>query len=304
MFAYQAFDLKISSNLEFPELLPLTQGQEDLVFDVSIKYGKVAEKGLENPTDDHLYFQTSPSQFWMNVPDIGRYLVLNGKEIIIDPVAGIDEASIRVFLLGSCMGALLFQRNFIQLHGNAIKIDDHCISFVGHSGAGKSTLSGAFFKRGYSILADDVCSINEHGEVVPSFPQIKLWQDAADQLKIDTKNLRRIRPDMEKFAIPLGAKFQPQALPLKTIYILNPHNQPEFVFEQLTGMEKFSPLKPHTYRQEYLKGLGQEKHHFAQCIKLSKTVRIVSINRPMDGYKLDELVEQVLADIQKNQKNG
>ena len=30
-----------------------------------------------------------------------------------------------------------------------------------------------------------------------------LWQDAADQLRIDTAGLRRIRPDLEKFNYPL-----------------------------------------------------------------------------------------------------
>ena len=43
-------------------------------------------------------------------------------------------------------------------------------------------MAASLAKRGYSILADDVCAINADGEILPSFPQIKLWADAAKQL--------------------------------------------------------------------------------------------------------------------------
>lgn len=52
-----------------------------------------------------------------------------------------------------------------------------------------------------------------HGEVQPSFPQIKLWSDSAIHLNIDTQFLRRIRPTMEKFAVPLGKQFYKELLP-------------------------------------------------------------------------------------------
>ena len=74
-------------------------------------------------------------------------------------------------------------------------------------GSGKSTLSGAFFNRGYSILADDICAINNEGSVLPSFPQIKLWADVAKKLIINTQTLKKIRPNVDKFALPLKKQF-------------------------------------------------------------------------------------------------
>lgn len=189
------------------------------------------------------------------------------------------------------------QRDLFLLHGNAIKMGDHCISFVGHSGAGKSTLSGAFFKRGYSILADDVCAVNANGQVVPSFPQIKLWFDAAKQLNIDTAALRKIRPSIEKFAVPLAQQFHTTPLPLKMVYVLHAHNKDEFNFTAMTGMQKVQPLRMNTFRKNYLNGLNKKQSHFKQCAQIASRIGVVHINRPNDGYKLDELVGLIEHDL-------
>ena len=295
MYHYYAFALHIHSELAFPELLPSPYAPS---VDVSILFGHVSASGLDTPNKPRgLFYQVTQSELWLHVPNVARFLIRHGNQIIIDPMIGVDEDSIRVFILGSCMGALLMQRDLFLLHGNAIKVGDHCISFVGHSGAGKSTLSGAFFKRGYSILADDVCAVSEAGDVLPSFPQIKLWFDAAKQLDIDTQGLRRIRPLIEKFAVPLALQFQREALPLKMVYVLHAHNKDEFNFSTLTGMQKLQPLRVNTYRKNYLTGLGKDRCHFDRCARIASKISLVRINRPNDGFKLDALVDLVQQDL-------
>ena len=296
MALYQAFQLIIQSALEFPELFPLSE-ERSLNTDVIIQYGEVSETGLESPIKKGLFFQAKQAVFWLHIPKIARFLVTNGHEITIDPFPGVDEDSIRVFLLGSCFGALLMQRGLYLLHGNAIQIGQHAISFTGKSGAGKSTLSGAFFKRGYSILADDVCAINAQGDVIPSFPQIKLWADAAAKLTIDTSALRKIRPNIEKYAVPLGDHFQQQPLPLKIIYILNPHNKDEIVIQRLSGVEKFKPLRFQSYRPSYLKGLSLDANHKKQCGELANRITLARVTRPNSGFSLDLLAEYIESDL-------
>ena len=295
MYYYHAFALHIHSDLAFPELLPCANAPSA---DVTISFGPVSVSGLETPKQPTgLFYQATESELWLHVPNVARFLIRHGQQIIIDPVTGVDEDSIRVFLLGSCMGALLMQRDLFLLHGNAIKVGEHCISFVGHSGAGKSTLSGAFFNRGHSILADDVCAVSEAGQVIPSFPQIKLWFDAAKRLNIDTQALRRIRPLIEKFAVPLALQFQREALPLKMVYVLHAHNKDEFHFSKLTGMQKLQPLQVNTYRKSYLLGLGKKNAHFKRCAQIASKINLVRIERPNDGFKLDELVDLVQQDL-------
>ena len=296
MYLYQAFSLNIVSELYFPEL----QGPFDeasLAHDVVIRFGAVSPEGLDEPVVKSLFYQTNPRALWLDVPNVARFLVTDGQCITIDAYPGVDEESIRLFLLGSCMGALLMQRDLFLLHGNGIKVGDVCVSFVGRSGAGKSTLSGAFFKRGYPVLADDICAISRSGDVIPSFPQIKLWHDAAKKLDISTKGLRKIRHGIENFAVPLGDQFHERALPLKVVYHLHSHNQDEFSFNDMVGMKKLTPLQNNSYRMHYLKGFDKTKAHLAHCGRIASQIALVTIKRPDTGFQLDKLVDLIESDL-------
>lgn len=300
MYSYQAFQLITHSELELPELQPITNTKSTNI-DLVIRYGAVPTDGLNNPCKKGLFFQAKPGIFWLHIPNVARFLVIAGNEIIIEPALGAAEALVRVFLLGSCFGVLLMQRGLFLLHGNAIQVDDYAISLTGQSGAGKSTLSGAFFKQGYSILADDICAINTQMEVIPSFPQIKIWADAAAQLAIDTTNLRAIRPAIEKYAFPLdSAHFCAHRLPLKVIYILTSHNKEEILIQHLSGIEKFMPLRSQRYHPLHLKALAIDKEHKKQCGQLANHVTLARIARPNTGYCIAELVEHIKHDLSLN----
>ena len=71
-----------------------------------------------------------------------------------------DEDVIRLYILGTCMGAILMQRKILPLHGSAIEIDGKAYAIVGDSGAGKSTLASAFLKQGYQLVSDDVIAVS------------------------------------------------------------------------------------------------------------------------------------------------
>ncbi len=298
MHYYYAFMLTICSDLVFPELeampeLPATAA-------ITIAFGEVPLKGLDEPLDTSLFHQANRDSLWLNINNVGRFLIRNGREIIVDPCPGTDEDSLRLFILGSCMGALLMQRDVCLLHGNVVKFGNFAVSFVGNSGAGKSTLCGAFFNRNYPILADDICAINQHGFVLPSFPHIKLWSDAATCLRIETKQLKKIRPGMDKFSQPLANSFYKKPLPLKFIYVLNSHQKDEFQFTKQEGMHKLPALHHHTYRRMYLKGLGKQKNHLQHCVNIACNTTLVHIHRPQVGFRLDELVELIEMDINKH----
>lgn len=296
MYFYHAFQLNIQSAINLPELLTCTHHSK-FEPDVSIQFKPVSKTGLSEAVTKGAFYQSNSHELWLDVPNVARYLISQGNCITIDPYEHADEDSIRVFLLGSCMGALLMQRDLFLLHANAIKIGDVCVSFSGNSGAGKSTLSGAFMSRGYSILADDVCAINQEGDVSPSFPQIKLWADSSHKLEIKTDVLRRIRPNIEKFAVPLEQQFFATNLPLKVVYILSSHNQDTFEFKAFEGMKKILPLKNNTYRYQYLKGLDKTKKHLKHTGSIASKIDVVRITRPKTGFQLDKLVDLIQADL-------
>jgi hypothetical protein len=296
---YNAYGLSISSQIQLPELL--TNDQAEVVeADVDIHIGRVSEDGLQDGTQLGFFLSVGQSEIWFQAPDVARFLVCDGRTITIDPSPGIDEESVRVYLLGSAFGALLFQRGHLVLHGNAIRIGDQCMVCVGDSGAGKSTLAAGFMQRGYDILADDVVPVDLNCNALPGFPRIKLWQNTADRLGIDTKNLRRITPDVEKFNYPLFNQFAQQPLPVRWVYILNSHNAAETLLEPIVGLQRFRPLRDNTYRLVFLQDMALKAEHLQLCGKLAGQIRLARITRPEQGFELDTLIDRILSDIAEN----
>lgn len=293
---YSAYGLTIQSALPLPELLPRQAGGVQAP-DVQIRIASVPPDGLADGQPLGEYYWASAHSVWMQIPNVGRFQVLKGCEILVDPQPDVDQDSIRVFLLGSAFGALLFQRGHLVLHGNAIRIGDHCLVCVGHSGAGKSTLAAGFMRRGYAVLADDVVPVDDQCRALPGFPRIKLWQDVADQLMIDTSNLRRIRPSIEKFNLPVSAQDLSTPLPIRWVYILNRDDGDGIRIEPIRGMQRFQALREDTYMPHFLDATGQKSEHLKRCGKLAGTARLARITRPQDGFHLDPMVDAILADI-------
>ncbi|MCL1073825.1 hypothetical protein [Shewanella dokdonensis] len=292
---YSAYQLTIASELPLPELVPVNGTQTD----VTIRFDNVAKNGLADGEQLGPFLWAAPNTLWLQVPNVARFLVRNGNEIIIDPADGIDDDSIRVFLLGSAFGALLFQRGLLVIHGNAVRIGDECLICVGPSGAGKSTLAAAFMQRGFDVLADDVVPVNDAGLALPGFPRIKLWQDAAEQFEIVTDDLRRIRPEMNKFNLPVNGVVQ-QALPIRWIYILGSDHIDEITFEAINGMAKFMPLQNNTYRAKFLHGMQLKPQHLSMCGKLASKIRLSRLTRPKLGFTANAMVDAILKDIEVN----
>ena len=296
MYTYQFYGLTVFSDMPLPELIAGKQANS-LSPDVRIYRDTVSEYGLTDGKKLGPFLQTTPDQLWLTVPDVARFLIRRGREIIYHPLSNADEDSIRVFMLGSCIGALLFQRGFLVLHGNAFEVEDGCVICVGQSGAGKSTLAAEMMRRGYRIISDDVCPLDAAGNAIPGMPRIKLWQDSADKLGIDTSGLRRIRPWLEKFNYPLHEQYCNTPLPVKSVYILNSHNENCFDIERIQGMDKFVPLKQNTYRYGYLKGMNLSQQHLRQCGQLATQIQLARIRRPRGSFQLEALADFILDDV-------
>ncbi|MCJ2189195.1 hypothetical protein [Novosphingobium beihaiensis] len=225
---------------------------------------------------------------------MARFKVSNGSKIVVDPEPDSDTASMRVYLLGSCLGAMLFQRGLLVLHGNAIEIDGKCMICVGPSGVGKSTLTAAFLQRGFRVLADDVVPIDPSRNAIPGYPRIKLWQDVADKLGIETKKLDEIRPGMKKYNYPLGTAFCDKPIPVGMICLLSPHAKDTIEVTRVQGMDRFSALYGNTYRQQFVEGMGLQSAHLRQCGELGARTSILRVSRPTSGFRIEALMQCLL----------
>ena len=293
---FTCYGLTIDSELALPELLPTDALLEPADADVCISIGDVPAGGLPDGTQLGPFLWVTPDRLWLRVPEVARYLVSGGDSIVIAPEGDVDEDSLRVFLLGSALGALLFQRGHLVLHGNAIRIGDACMVCVGPSGSGKSTLAAGLMQRGHEILADDVVPVDAECRVLPGFPRLKLWEDAAGRLDIDTAGLRRIRPDLEKFNYPVHDRYAGRPLPVRWVYILDSHHLSETRFETIAGMDRFRPLRNNTYRVRFLEGMALKAEHLRLCGRLAGRVQLTRVIRPRHSFDLDALVDRILDD--------
>jgi hypothetical protein len=287
VYYYSAFQLSITSEIEIPELSISKPLDHNNASHVHIQLGKV-----NYPTNSsNIFYHITKNNFWLNIPNIAKFLVQNGNSITIDPMPEIDADSIRVFLLKTCFGILLTQRNTLVLHGSVIKIDQHCFACLGTSVAGKSAIAAEFFKRGYQILTENLCAINALGYVIPSFPQISLWLDTLQHLQIDNSTLKRIRPSLEKFAVPLNKQFYPEPVLLKNIFILKTHNKDNIYTDSIQGAQKIKALKDNTYREQY--NINSTQHNFQQYVSIARQTNITKIIRPQHEFSLHKLADLI-----------
>lgn len=286
-YTYKVYGLAVASDFNIPELK-----SHEGVPQVNISFGKVSHC-LDNPVEKGVRFQASPDEFLLKIDNVAWYYVLRGKEIIIEPFSGAKHKDIRVFLLGSVFAALLHQRNYLVLHGSAVEVKGKAVIFTGVSGAGKSTLAASLYKRGYKLITDDLCAVkfSEEGvpQLMPGFPNLKLWADSAKVLGQDINVLSSVRDNLEKYRINAENNFSMEALPISHMYVLNLHNKPDIKVSKLEALKKLEAVINNTYRLRFVKGQVGKAVHFKQCGKAAKHLDVYDLFRPRGEFMIDEL---------------
>lgn len=293
---YRAFGLTFQSCLPLPAR-PAARGTAP---DVCISYGTVPCE-LAHAVSRRGRHQAAPHEWLLAIEGIARYLVTEGRTIIIDRHASAMDADVLLFLLGSALGALLHQRHDLVLHGSAIEAHGGAFVFLGLSGSGKSTVAAALRQRGYRVLTDDVCVVRAGArgvlEAQPGLPQLKLWADALATLEIPAQPLPRVGAGLDKRAMRVRSGFATRARPLTRLYILQPAETAHVELAPLSGSRKFTVLLEHTYRFSYLEGLGTRATHFQHAIDVARSMPIVVVSRPRESCAIDELIDRLVSDF-------
>jgi len=229
------------------------------------------------------HLEIKESDFFINVRNVASYRVQNGDRVHVHPHENADIESIKLFLNGSVLGAVLHQKGILPFHGCSFEYNGQGIIISGLSGSGKSSVTTAFCQNGGRFINDDITPV-QIGEsvttILPIKTKIKLWDDSLRSLNIKNDNLQRIRPSMDKFYISLPEKMLTEQ-PLNHIFILAKHNEDIFKVNELSGMAKYNVLRNQIYRKSYLKGMPEtSKAYFKQLCKLAQQIRITQVIRP------------------------
>lgn len=236
--------------------------------------------------------------FWR---EVGTFLVRRGREIVVDPAPEVEERVLRLFILGPALAVLLHQRGRLVLHASAVAIDGEVIAFPGGPGWGKSTMAAALHARGHGVVADDVTAVQldmDRPMLVPGFPQLKLWPEAAvSSLGDDLQTLPRLHPELEKRARRVARSFPSASLPLRRIYVLAEGESQRI--EPLPAQEGLVELVRHSYVARLLQDAesAELSSHFFQCSRVVKTVPIRRLRRPKYLPALSDLARLVEEDL-------
>jgi len=291
--------MTVATWIPFPELPP---APADAPVDAVFRLGEVPAE-LPGAKGRGARFQAAPGKLLVWMDTVARYLVQDGREIIIQPRPDAEDNDLRALLLCSPMGALLHQRGVLPLHASAIATPQGAVVFAGHSGHGKSTLAARFSQRGCKILADDIAvvSFDTTGRpvVAPGYPRFKLWPDSVSELGHTTADLPRFRAKMEKFFLAFPDAFHAEPLPLARLYIVEERIDADAVkLEPLDVPDKLRYLLAHTYRAQYVRGLGRNQTHFELLGRLAAAVPAKRVKRPDNGkFHLDQMIDTLAADF-------
>jgi hypothetical protein len=300
---YTAFGLTISSEIILPELNPINK--QGNVADIVIENADLHKLWDEHSDSNEDFFITK--EFVMfHVAKTAIFLIQDGSRILVSPFNESHEDEIRLYLLGTCMGAILLQRKILPIHGSAIDIEGKAYAIVGDSGAGKSTLASAFLKRGYQLLSDDVIPVSLNVDniplVTPSYPQQKLWLESLNHFGMESNYYQPLIVREDKFAVPVQSQFATDPLPLAGIFELVKGDNEEIEIQPIQNLQRFYKLYYHTYRNFFIQGSGLMDWHFNTSAKMINKIDFYQLRRPTTRFTAHDLTDLILNTLKMEEK--
>lgn len=294
MYRYRLAGLEFQSPLALPEL-----GVEVAcrgAADVRIDEGAVPTPAGGPAPPGGMAWSSTPDCCLLEIAHLARFGVSGGRRITFERTGAAGDELLRLYLLGSVLGALWHQRGLLPLHAGAVDVQGSAWAFVGQSGAGKSSLVVAMAACGAGYLCDDVCVVQAPAgtgaEVWPGLarlrvsPQVCRLLDLGDDAPLDAFGKHTLAPPWPR---PEGRR------PLAGIVVLETDPaaaQP--ALDRLAPAAALGALLTHTYRTEYLPAEHRQRH-FGHCTALVREVPVYRLRRPWGTPRLRDDAQRLIA---------
>src|SRR3984957_4233788 len=290
---YLLGEVTLLSEIVLPEL-PLIQQARATPHPVTIRLGDVPNHLPGAVEIDPDCFAT-PSQYFLRIHVIGRYLVTNGQEIVVSPDTGALPLDVRAYLLGTIFTVLCQQRGLLPLHASAVSSHpvngrQGAIAFLARSGQGKSSLAAPLAQRGLRVLADDVCPIDPAPADalvgIPSAAWLKLWRNSLQHLGRQAEGLERVFTEDDKYRLPLETTGKRE--PIRKLVFLegNEESSSSIRMEEVPPVKALPSLMNLTHQAYVLEATGQRQENFLRCGRVLSQARAYRLVRP---WGLDHL---------------
>lgn len=287
---YRICGLSVGADLELPGLLGLAE--QVATPDVVVRSGPVPAT-LDDASYTGPTWQIAGKHFLLSIPDVARFLLKEGREIVYELEAGGDISDVPIFVLGTAFGILLHQRDQIVLHASAVRVNGKAVLFCGHSGAGKSTLAAALAQHGYPLMNDDVCAItlvNGTPTVQSDGRQLKLWEQAIERLTLADRRGDRVRTRLEKFYVePREVSSDP--LPIGAVYALRETRPPHTTgIERPNVVDSALLLRRNAYRPLIVRRFEQKASYFHAAAAMANSAGIYYLTRELNFAKMPDVI--------------
>lgn len=285
--------ITLISEIALPELPPLQQ-QSPTPHPVQIRLGALPDHLPGGVQLDPDCFAT-PQQYLLKIQGVARYLVSDGREIVVDPDDAAPGLDVRGYLLGSIFVVLCQQRGLLPLHASAIAGRSGVAAFLANSGQGKSTLAAHLAQRGFRVLADDVCLIDitrpGSAMVIPTAPWLKLWRNSLENLGKKAEGLARVFTDDDKYRLPLAPVLTPEPI-LRLIFLEgNEIGSTMVEMEEIPRVHAVPSLMKLTHHSYVLEATGQLEENFQRCGRVLSQARAYRLIRPWGLMHLEQTVD-------------
>ncbi len=286
---YLTHGLILDSELELPELRAAPPELDRV--DAMVRVGRVAEPRAD--AVDGGSWRVADGSVHLAVPDVADYEVRRDS-VVVEPHAGAPAEVIALYLLGTCLGSLLYLRGVMPVHAGAVEVDGGCVCVAGASGAGKSTVLAALVARGRRMLSDDVVAVSGEAELIaePGYPSVKLWQDAIDGLGLTADPRRRVTPDHAKYRV--DADLCPEPRPVRGVIVLRAAGAGhDVVVTSPSRLRAVRQIHRQMYRPQLGQALGRADEQFRTAVGLVEQSRVRVVTRPDGADTIDAVVDAV-----------
>ena len=283
MYLYNMYGLKVSSQIkidEINELNSISNNEVDIY--ITLKDEKIDVNETNIITIDK-------NNIIVDVKDVARYTVTNGKSIVVELCENTEEIEIKNYLLGWSFGCIFVQRKMVPLHASSVLLNNKALVIAGHTQAGKSTLSNRLMNKGYNFISDDICVIdmdeNKTPMVIPSIPVNKIRPDMVEKLgyKLKDKN-SRLHIDINDSIVDRKKEFG-------TFVYLMQGDVDEVSIEEIRGKDKIDCFLDNVYSIDIEVYFGLEQGYFKKCLDIVKKIKMYKMTRPIGKFTVDDQIK-------------
>ena len=300
-YRYLAYGLQVQSNFEIPALLTLPEGTElESAKTVTFTLDESTPADFDQfSTEADIYADLDGAEAILFDRRVALYRLRDGKEVTVQTGPTQNLRQVRLYILGTILTVLLYQRGLLVLHGSAVRIGDRVVGVIAPSGTGKSSTAAALYNRGYKLLSDDAIALEfRDGQyyVHPGYPRLKISNEVSAQLECGEEYLVERHPECGEVSFDATHQFVEGPLPLQQIFVLRagealdvePLSQRNAVFSVMTNSLPTMWLQHHNPAQ------------FKQAMDFVKHVPFYALTRSQDLNDMSRLMDMVEAHVMEN----